>query len=229
MTKEGGCATDWRAIQRELAVAHAGPESGSLAWRATQVAIAALLLVATLPVMLAIAAIIRLDSPGPALFRQVRVGRAGRLFRFTKFRTLHADAAARFPELYAYRYAGEEIERLRFKVPDDPRLTRAGRWLRRTSLDELPNLWHVVTGEMALVGPRPEIPEMLPYYSAQGRARFAVRPGVTGLAEVSGRGDLTFREAESYDADYARRASVRLDLAILARTHARERSRATGA
>lgn len=218
MTREGSPPRDWRSVQRELAAAHGGPDPAPLAWRAAQAMLAALLLVATLPVMVAIAAIIRLDSPGPALFRQVRVGRAGRLFRFTKFRTLHVDAAARFPELYAYRYGDEEIERLRFKVPDDPRLTRVGRWLRRTSLDELPNLWHVVTGEMALVGPRPEIPEMLPYYSARGRERFAVRPGVTGLAEVSGRGDLTFREAESHDADYARRRSVRLDLEILGRT-----------
>ena len=200
--------------------APARPRRGAAeaAYRAFEVSLAASILLATLPLTLAIAAAIRLDSPGPALFRQERLARGGRIFRFLKFRTLYADARERFPHLYAYRYEPGEVESLRFKIPGDPRVTRFGRWVRRTSLDELPNLWHVLTGEMSLVGPRPEIPEMLPYYSAEGRLRFAVRPGVTCLAEVQGRGELTFREAERLDVEYVRRRSIGLDLRILART-----------
>ena len=103
-------------------------------------------LIITMPVMLLIALIIRRDSPGNPLFRQDRVGRGGKLFRFTKFRTLLADARQRYPELYAYRYTPAQIEKLTFKVPHDPRITRAGRWLRRSTLDELPNFWNVLTG-----------------------------------------------------------------------------------
>lgn len=209
---------DWRAVQRDLEARYGGPDPEPFAWRLAQWLLAAALLVATAPVMLVLAAVIRRDTPGPAIFRQPRVGRGGRLYRFAKFRTLYTDARERFPELYAYRYDPDEVESMRFKVPDDPRVTPVGRWLRRTSLDELPNLWNVVTGEMALVGPRPEIPEMLPYYSEEGLSRFGVRPGITGLAEVSGRGDLTFRETERLDARYAREKSLALDLRILART-----------
>jgi lipopolysaccharide/colanic/teichoic acid biosynthesis glycosyltransferase len=152
------------------------------------------------------------------LFRQRRVGRDGRLFTFVKFRTMYADARERFPELYAYRYTGKEIEQLLFKVPNDPRVTRMGEWLRRTTLDELPNLWHVVAGDMSLVGPRPEIPEMLPYYRPEHLIKFSVRPGVTGLAQISGRGRLKFLDTAELDAEYVRRRSFGLDVRIFVRT-----------
>lgn len=180
--------------------------------------IATVVLLVTCPIIAMIALIVRLDSPGPALFRQPRLGRGGRIFPFLKFRTLCVNARQRFPHLYEYRYTTQQLEQLRFKVAEDPRVTRVGRWLRKTSLDELPNFWNVLAGDMALVGPRPEIPEMLPYYEGDALARFSVLPGVTGLAEVSGRGRLTFLDTVHYDLEYVRRRSIWLDLWILLRT-----------
>jgi lipopolysaccharide/colanic/teichoic acid biosynthesis glycosyltransferase len=186
--------------------------------RIFEIAVSSAILVLTLPVTIILAVLIRIDSPGPALFWQTRVGRKGRPFQFVKFRTLYADGRERFPELYAYHYDAETINKMSFKNENDPRVTRVGRWVRKTSLDELPNFWCVLKGEMALVGPRPEIPEMIRCYSERGMLRFNVRPGVTGLAEVSGRAKLTFRETEEYDVQYALGRSFGLDLQILIRT-----------
>jgi lipopolysaccharide/colanic/teichoic acid biosynthesis glycosyltransferase len=143
---------------------------------------------------------------------------AGRPFTFVKFRTMYVDARQRFPELYRYRYTEEEIRTMKFKLDPDPRLTRVGRVLRKTSLDELPNLWNVLTGGIALVGPRPEIPEMTPYYTEQQRLKFRVRPGVTGLAQIHGRGRLTFQETVGWDVEYVRRRSLGADVSILWQT-----------
>ncbi len=209
---------DWKQVLDDLAARYPLPDPRSLPRRILERALAAAVLVITFPVMLLVALAIRLDSPGPALFRQKRVGRGGRLFDFVKFRSLYHDARQRFPELYAYQYAPAEIEQLCFKVPNDPRVTRAGEWLRRTTLDELPNFWNVLTGDMALVGPRPEIPEMLPYYRDEHLIKFSVPPGVTGLAQISGRGRLRFLETARLDAQYAANRSLRVDLQILVRT-----------
>jgi lipopolysaccharide/colanic/teichoic acid biosynthesis glycosyltransferase len=176
----------------------------SLALRCVEVVVALLALTAGLPALLLIALIIRLDSPGPVLFFQQRVGRGGQLFTFVKFRTLHADARQRFPELYAYQYSSDDLNDLKFKQDEDPRVTRQGQWLRRTSMDELPNFWNVLTGEMALVGPRPEIPEMMKYYHGDMLLKFSVRPGVTGPAQISGRGRLKFYDTVDFDVDYVR-------------------------
>lgn len=170
------------------------------------------------PLMLVIAAIIRFDSPGPALFRQLRVQQGGKLFRFTKFRTYYADAKDRFPELYIYTIAPETLQDYKFKVPDDPRATRFGKWLRKSTLDELPNLWHVLTGEMTIVGPRPEIPEFLPNYTHEELRIFCIRPGVTGLAQISGRGLLTFPETCAYNLEYLKKRSVAFDTKIVVLT-----------
>jgi lipopolysaccharide/colanic/teichoic acid biosynthesis glycosyltransferase len=189
-----------------------------LAQRVAEMVVAAVLLLLTAPVIAAVAVVVKLDSPGPAIFRQARVGRHGRMFRFAKFRTLYADARLRWPDLYAYNYSAEQIAALHFKLRDDPRVTRVGHWLRKSTLDELPNLWNVLTGDVALVGPRPEIPEMLPYYDDDGLAKFSVRPGVTGLAQIRGRGDLSFVDTVAYDVEYVRTRSWRLDLEILLTT-----------
>jgi len=168
--------------------------------------------------MLVLMALIRLDSPGPAVFRHERVSRGAGTFRFAKFRTMYVDARERFPELYAYSYSDDDIQSMKFKLPQDPRLTRVGRWLRRTSLDELPNLFNVLLGHMTLVGPRPEIPEMVRYYTPQQLVKFSVKPGLTGLAQTRGRNILTFQQTLSADLEYVSTRSLTLDIRILVRT-----------
>ena len=211
-------AASWQPILDELQRRGANRPPIAMATRLCEIVVAGVMLVATLPLMLLVALIVRLDSPGPVVFRQTRIGRDGRLFKFAKFRTLYVDARERWPHLYAYRYSADEVAALHFKLQNDPRVTRAGRWLRKSTLDELPNLWNVLTGDVALVGPRPEIPEMLPYYDDVTLSKFSVRPGVTGLAQVRGRGDLSFRDTVELDVEYVRTRSVRLDLDILFRT-----------
>lgn len=183
--------------------------------RCVECAVAASALVSAAPLLVVLAWIVRRGTTGPALFRQVRLGLGGVPFTFVKFRTLYADARERFPELYAYRYSDAELRDLKFKVTDDPRVTPQGRWMRRSTLDELPNFWNVLRGDMALVGPRPEIPEMLPYYHGDMLRKFSVRPGITGLAQISGRGRLGFYETVDLDVEYVRTRSWRLDLKIL--------------
>ncbi|HEY8154249.1 MAG TPA: sugar transferase [Myxococcota bacterium] len=215
------------------------PTLAEIVRRILDVTLASMMLLATAPLMLAIAILIKLDSPGPVLFFQRRMTRcrrsrssgplppevdrraneiAGRPFQFVKFRTMHVDARERFPELYCYSYSDAEIEKVRFKLPDDPRVTRFGARLRRTSLDELPNFWNVLVGDMTLVGPRPEIPEMSRYYGPRERFKFSVKAGVTGPAQVSGRGWLTFRETQACDIAYVRERSLAYDLWLLRET-----------
>ena len=177
--------------------------------------LAAIGLVFISPLLLAVAVAIRLDSPGPALFRQVRIGRDGRPFQFWKFRGMHVDARRRFPEMYDYRFSAEQARELRFHPPLDPRVTRVGRFIRRTSLDELPNLMNVVLGEMSLVGPRPEIPELVPYYGTSARMILSVKPGITSLAKLLGRDLLTFEETLELDMRYVRERSLHVDIGIL--------------
>jgi len=189
-----------------------------LAKRTLDLAIALPLFLLTVPLQVAIALLIRLDSPGPALFRQPRLALHGKSFPFLKFRTMCIDSRKRFPHLYDYRRIVECGGRAALKQVVDPRLTRVGRWLRRTSLDELPNLLNVIRGEMSLVGPRPEIPELLAVYSPEQLQVFRVKPGMTGLPQVSGRNQLTVAETVALDHQYAREVSIRLDLFILYRT-----------
>jgi lipopolysaccharide/colanic/teichoic acid biosynthesis glycosyltransferase len=131
---------------------------------------------------------------------------------------MRVDARERFPELYAYSYTEAEISNMYFKVLDDPRLTRFGAHLRKTSLDELPNFVNVLLGDMTLVGPRPELPEMLPYYTEQQLMKFSVKPGATGLAQVTGRAVLRFQQTIVSDLEYCARRSLWFDLQILVRT-----------
>jgi lipopolysaccharide/colanic/teichoic acid biosynthesis glycosyltransferase len=183
--------------------------------RVLDIVVGVLGLVVTLPLMLVLAIIIRLDSPGPIIFRQHRLGENGRPFKFYKFRTMWVDARERFPELYAYRYTDAEIRDMYFKVLDDPRLTRFGAHLRKTSLDELPNFFNVLLGDMTLVGPRPELAEMLQYYTEVQRVKFSVKPGVTGLAQVTGRAVLRFQQTINSDLEYCARRSLWFDFVIL--------------
>lgn len=171
--------------------------------------------IVAIPFIVVIGVIIRIDSPGPIVFRQLRVSKGGGTFRFYKFRTMWVDARTRFPELYQYKYDADTIRTMRFKMAEDPRLTRVGRYLRKTSLDELPNLWNVLAGDISLVGPRPEIPEMLPYYEEWQKAKFSVKPGVTGPAQVGGRALLTFQETIAADLRYVEQRSFWFDLRVL--------------
>jgi len=177
--------------------------------------VAATVLVLTSPVLLAMAIAIRRGTPGRALFFQTRLGVNCEPFTFVKFRTLYADARQRFPHLYAYRYTEQDLRNLKFKITNDPRVTPQGRWMRTSTLDELPNFWNVLRGDMALVGPRPEIPEMLPYYTGDMMLKFSARPGITGLAQISGRGRLGFHETVNLDVQYVKTRSWALDLKVL--------------
>lgn len=174
--------------------------------------LATLGLVVTAPLLLAIAIAIRCDSAGPALFRQTRVGRGGRSFTMLKFRTMTADAEQRRAEL------ASECDGPLFKVRADPRITRVGGFLRRYSLDEVPQLINVVRGQMALVGPRPALPDEVAAYDADPHRRLAVAPGITGLWQVSGRSDLPWSEAVRLDLAYVDNWSLGLDVAIVMRT-----------
>ena len=176
--------------------------------------VAAVGLLVLLPPLLVLALLIRLDSPGSAIYRQQRVGRNGRLFTMYKFRSMRSAADAERTQLVDCN----EADGVLFKIQQDPRITRLGRWLRRSSLDELPQLWNVVRGDMSLVGPRPALPEEVAQYDADPRRRLVVKPGMTGLWQVSGRSDLTWAESVRLDVRYVDNWSLGLDLAILART-----------
>jgi len=193
-------------------------ERVSFGTRCLEILVSLTALIFAMPIYLAVAIIIKLDTPGPALFRQQRLGLGASPFTFLKFRTLYVDARERFPELYAYQYSDTELDKLYFKVTNDPRVTPQGRWLRKSTLDEIPNFWCVLTGRMALVGPRPEIPEMLPYYHGEMLKKFSVRPGITGLAQVSGRGNLSFHDTVNYDLEYVKNKSFALDIKIMFKT-----------
>jgi exopolysaccharide biosynthesis polyprenyl glycosylphosphotransferase len=175
---------------------------------------AAVLLLVTSPLLFAIALAIRLDTRGPVLFQQVRVGKHGREFAMYKFRTMRIDAERRLPEL---RHLNEH-DGVLFKMRADPRVTRVGRWLRRLSLDELPQLCNVLSGQMSLVGPRPPLSEEVAAYPDDARRRLAVKPGMTGLWQVSGRADLPWEEAVRLDLRYVENWSLSLDLVIMLRT-----------
>ncbi|RRR73224.1 MAG: sugar transferase [Candidatus Viridilinea halotolerans] len=175
--------------------------------------ISAVLLTAPFTLLLAalIALVIRLDSSGPVIFRQQRVGKGGRLFACYKFRTMVPDAEARRAELVAHNEADGPI----FKMRDDPRVTKLGRWLRRSSLDELPQLWNVLLGEMSIIGPRPALPAEVANYELWHRRRLEVLPGCAGLTQALGRSDMSFDEQVRLDIYYAENWSVGMDLRIL--------------
>jgi exopolysaccharide biosynthesis polyprenyl glycosylphosphotransferase len=177
---------------------------------------ALVLLILTAPLMAAVATLVRLapDSTGRVIFRQERVGKNGRPFILYKFRTMHGDAEARLAELRELNETDGEL----FKMRRDPRVTSVGRWLRRLSLDEIPQLVNVLRGDMSLVGPRPPLAREVAGYPADMRRRLVVKPGLTGLWQVSGRSDLSWEESIRLDLTYVENWSLAMDLAILART-----------
>ncbi|HLX34651.1 MAG TPA: sugar transferase [Candidatus Limnocylindrales bacterium] len=182
--------------------------------RAFDVVVASLALIVASPFLLLVALWIRASDGAPVLFRQTRVGLHGRRFTLLKFRTMVPDAEARQDEL-AHR---SEVAGAAFKMTDDPRVTRTGRFLRRTSMDELPQLWNVIRGNMSLVGPRPALPKEVDDYDLWHRRRLSMKPGMTGLWQVSARRSSNFDNWAQLDLSYIDRWSLWLDLKILART-----------
>jgi len=189
-----------------------------LAKRGLDIVVSGTLIALTLPIIGLLSLIIRVQSPGPAIFRQRRVGRDGRVIRFYKFRTMYSDAKERFPELYDYTFTAEQFATSYYKPPVDPRNTPFGRALRKTTLDELPNLFNVIKGDVSLVGPRPELPELIQYYTPEQLTKFSVKSGITGLAQVSGRNNLSIQEQIALDVEYVQKRSFRYDLTLIART-----------
>ena len=176
---------------------------GRAAKRVMDIAVSAAALLLGWPALLGLALAIRRDSPGPALFRQERAGRDMKPFRMVKFRTMRTDA-----EQFGVSPGSDQ----------DPRLTRLGPWLRETSLDELPQLWNVLKGEMSLVGPRPLYLSQARRFNERQRRRLEVRPGLTGLAQIMGRGEVPHEEKLEIDVQYVERMSLWLDLKILWQT-----------
>lgn len=176
--------------------------------------LAAIALLALLPVLLALAVIVRLDSPGPVLFRQRRVGLGGREFTMFKLRSMVQEAEDLRQELEQHN----EADGVLFKIDNDPRITRVGSWLRRFSLDEIPQLVNVVRGDMSLVGPRPALPSEVAAYDARTAVRLTVKPGLTGPWQVSERHRTSFEGYVSLDLDYVARWSVGGDVVLMART-----------
>jgi lipopolysaccharide/colanic/teichoic acid biosynthesis glycosyltransferase len=186
-----------------------------VAIRAFDIVVAVTVLLLCLPLLIAAVIAIRLESPGPAVFRQRRMGRHGREFELLKLRGMYVDAVDAYPELYAYELARREDG---FHRRDDPRITRVGRFVRKLSIDELPNFVNVLRGEMSVVGPRPEIPELAHLYGDSLETFLSVKPGVTSPAKARGRDALTFEQTLELELDYARRRSFRLDLDTILRT-----------
>lgn len=182
--------------------------------RGLDVAFAVLGLIVAMPLILAAAIAVKLDSPGPAFYTQERVGYRGRRFAILKLRTMCIDADVRLGEFLRQNESGGPT----FKMRNDPRITRVGRLLRRTSVDELPQLWNILVGEMSVVGPRPNRPHEVAQYRAADYVRLEVKPGLTCLWQIRGRANAQFDAWMQYDREYLRRKSLWLDLWIILQT-----------
>jgi lipopolysaccharide/colanic/teichoic acid biosynthesis glycosyltransferase/GT2 family glycosyltransferase len=190
------------------------PSWAQIVKRVLDVVVASLGLIVTAPLMALLALLIKLETPGPALFRQTRVGQNGQPFQMLKLRSMVADAEVRLTAVLE----NNPLPGPAFKIPNDPRVTRVGQFMRRWSLDELPQLWNVLRGEMSLVGPRPEEAWVVERYNDFHRRRLAVRPGLTGPMQVNGRGDLPLDERVRLELDYIEHYSLWRDIQILFRS-----------
>lgn len=170
-----------------------------------------ILLILLSPFFIIITILIKIDSRGPVFFLQDRVGKDGRIFKICKFRTMIESAEKKFK----LEINKDNIDDFIFQKENDPRVTRLGKFLRKISLDEIPQLINVAKGEMSFVGPRPEIPEIVRYYRDEYKKRLKVKPGLTGLAQIKGRGDITLGQVIEYDLEYLKRKSFFFDMKIL--------------
>ena len=183
--------------------------------RSCDVLVSLSLLVLLSPLFLLIALLVQFEDGGPVFFSQTRVGRFGREFKMFKIRSMCLDAEERLKELLAQNHHKEGVT---FKIKDDPRITRVGKWLRKFSFDELPQLFNVLKGDMSLVGPRPPVPREVAMYSPQHRRRLAIKPGITCVWQISGRSEIDFSGQVQLDVGYIETQSFWTDFLILART-----------
>ncbi|WOJ97793.1 exopolysaccharide biosynthesis polyprenyl glycosylphosphotransferase [Congregibacter brevis] len=183
--------------------------------RSIDLLVSSVALLLLFPLLLLTALAVKLESPGPVLFSQTRIGRRGRPFKCWKFRSMYTDAEARKTELQAHN---EMHGGMTFKMKHDPRITRIGRFIRKASIDELPQLWNVWIGEMSLVGPRPPVPAEVAQYTAMDRLRLSVKPGITCIWQVSGRSDIPFDEQVQLDIRYIHERSLWMDIRLLLAT-----------
>lgn len=212
-----GLGYAWGLVRPELQISAADDTIGGfnyVAKRGLDLVGSSVGLLLTLLVGPFIALAIKLDSPGPAIFRQERVGQRGRPFTVYKFRSMHANAEAELEKLVDFSTLREPV----FKLENDPRLTRVGRVLRRWSLDEMPQFWNVLKGDMSLIGPRPEEARLVALYTDWHRRRLAIKPGMTGPMQVNGRADLPLDARVRLELDYIEHYSIWRDITILART-----------
>jgi exopolysaccharide production protein ExoY len=173
----------------------------------------------TAPILIAIATMIKLSSPGYVIYSHERIGRGGRPFRCYKFRTMYADADKRLKDLLASDSLLRAEWEKKFKLKNDPRITPIGAFLRKTSLDELPQFWNVLKGDLSVVGPRPVVKEEMEKHFGQKAAKIlSIRPGLTGLWQVSGRSDTSYQERIDLDEKYINSQSLWLDIALIAKT-----------
>jgi exopolysaccharide biosynthesis polyprenyl glycosylphosphotransferase len=210
--------TEWKAAYEEprhIALARRGGQSYDAVKRLLDIAGAAVGLLLLLPLFAAVALAIKLEDPrGAVFFSQTRVGKDGKTFKMYKFRSMVSNAE----ELLSQLLDKNEAEGLIFKMKEDPRITKVGRFIRKTSIDELPQLYNVLRGEMSLVGPRPTLPREVKEYNAYHMQRFQVTPGCTGLWQVSGRSSLTFEQMVELDLAYIAGRSLATDLKIIWKT-----------
>jgi lipopolysaccharide/colanic/teichoic acid biosynthesis glycosyltransferase len=183
--------------------------------RVSDISISFLLLLILSPLFLLIALLVKLEDSGSVFFAQTRVGEFGREFRMFKIRSMCLNAEERLEQLLGMNHHKEGVT---FKIKEDPRITRVGRWLRKYSFDELPQLYNVLIGDMSLVGPRPPVPREVSMYSATHRRRLAIKPGITCLWQISGRSEIDFSGQVQLDVDYIESRNFWMDLGILART-----------
>jgi exopolysaccharide biosynthesis polyprenyl glycosylphosphotransferase len=186
--------------------------------RVFDIVVSVVAIIALTPVWLIVPLVIKADDRGPVFFRQTRVGLDGREFRMWKFRSMRPDAEQVLARLKAELEERDAGNVVMFKMKDDPRVTRVGRFLRASSIDELPQLFNVLGGSMSLVGPRPPLPREVETYEARVTRKFLVKPGITGLWQVNGRSALSWEESVRLDLSYAENWSMMLDIQILFRT-----------
>ncbi|OQY53680.1 MAG: sugar transferase [Candidatus Parabeggiatoa sp. nov. 2] len=188
---------------------------GFLVKRLFDFVVCATVLILLMPFVPVIALAIRLDSPGPAFFYQTRVGKQGQLFGMWKFRSMYIDAEQRKVALMKYRDTQDDVL---FKMRNDPRITRVGRLIRKTSIDEIPQFWNVLRGDMSLVGPRPPLQSEVAKYGAYERQRLKVKPGITCIWQVSGRSKIPFPQQVEMDLQYINTQSIFGDILLLLKT-----------